>query len=375
MRCAIVGSGSISAAGRSRKAAETTYESGAACATIDETTGLPVFRVPTLPVHPEIDRFTRKRPVDRTTLLALHAADEAVAEAGWSGRNFAILVGCSRGPTQSWETTYDVFQATGEPPLRTSPLTTLGSIPFALADYFGSGEVASGMSVTCSSGLHAVYHGMALLAAGLVDRVLVGGTEAPLTPFTLRQMERLKVYASPARFPCRPLADPPTGMVLGEGAAFLALERAGAATGYVIDGIGVARERHPSPTGISAAAAGLQFAMRAAIRDGGLGGADVVFAHAPGTKQGDAAELTAIREVLGSVPVTSLKWATGHTFGASGPLAVVTALSALERGAAFAMPFAGGARANPETGLSSVLVNATGFGGNAISLLVRRSGS
>ena len=375
MRCAIVGSGSISAAGLSRKAAEATYRSGKAYASEDAITGLPVFRVPTLPVNRDIDRFTEKRPVDRTTLLALHAAAEAVAAAGWSGHDFAILVGCSRGPTQSWESTYDAFQGTGVPPLRTSPLTTLGSIPFALADYFGSGEVSSGMSVTCSSGLHAVYHGMALLAAGLADRVLVGGTEAPLTPFTLRQMERLKVYASPGTFPCRPLADPPSGMVLGEGAAFLALERAGDAPGYVIDGIGLARERHPSPTGISDAAAGLQAAMRAAIRDGSQGKPDVVFAHAPGTKKGDAAEQTAIREVLGNLPVTSLKWATGHTFGASGPLAVVAALSALERGAAYAMPFAGGAQLIPETGLSSVLVNATGFGGNAISLLVRRPGA
>ena len=372
MRCTIAGTGCISAAGTSRAAAERSYRSGKACASLDDATGLPVFRVLSLPAHAAIQRFTEKRPVDRTTLLALHAASEAVEEAGWTGGDFAILVGCSRGPTQSWESTYDRFVANGKPPLRTSPLTTLGSIPFALADYFGTREVSSGMSVTCSSGLHAVYHGMALLTAGLAERVLVGGTEAPLTPYTLRQMERLKVYAAPGEFPCRPFADPPTGMVLGEGAAFLALERREPAGKYVIDGVGVARERHPSPTGISAAASGLQAAMREAVSDGGRGKPDLVFAHAPGTRKGDAAEHAAVREVMGNIPLTSTKWATGHTFGASGPLAVVAAVSALARGAAYPIPYA--VDKNAPYSFQSAMVNATGFGGNAISLIVRTAG-
>lgn len=370
MRCSIVGAGSISAAGQSCTAAEQTYREGIARATRDEVTGLPVYQVRSLPANGEIRRFTEKRPIDRSTLLALHAATEAVEAAGWRERDFAILVGCSRGPTAAWEATYDEFTTTGEPPLRTSPLTTLGSIAFALADFFGTKAVSSGLSVTCSSGLHAVYHGMALLAAGLAERVLVGGTEAPLTPFTLRQMERLRVYAAPGEFPCRPFADPPTGMVLGEGAGFLALERAADRGNYLIDGIGVARERHPSPTGISAKAKGLQAAMQSALRSGGDSPPDLVIAHAPGTRKGDAAERAAVREVLGEAPLTSLKWATGHTFGASGPLAVTAAISALERGAGFVAPYANDFL-RPQL-VRSVMVNATGFGGNAISLIVRK---
>ena len=361
----------MSAAGTSRPAAEATYRGGLATATLDAATGLPVFRIASLPDRPGIREFADQRPLDRTTLLALHAAHEAVEKAGWTDGNFAILVGCSRGPTRSWEATYDQFVATGQPPLRTSPLTTLGSIPFALADYFGTTSVSSGMSVTCSSGLHAVYHGMALLTAGLAERVLVGGTEAPLTPYTLRQMERLRVYAAPDEYPCRPFANPPTGMVLGEGAAFLALERDGPSGTCLIDGVGVARERHPSPTGISTMASGLQAAMQAAIRDSGGKIPDLVFAHAPGTRKGDAAERAAVQQVLGTVPVTSLKWATGHTFGASGPLAVVAAVSALERGTVYPIPYVANTAAPPS--FQSGMVNATGFGGNAISLLVRRA--
>ncbi|THH41373.1 beta-ketoacyl synthase N-terminal-like domain-containing protein [Neolewinella litorea] len=377
MRYAIAGTGTISAAGTDAGAQALTLRSGIPSWQIDETTGLPVYAVPILPPHPEIESFGEAHYLDRSSLLGLHAADQAVREAGWQGKDFAVIVGCSRGPTETWEASYANFAADGKPPVRTSPQTTLGSIAFAVAEYFGTGSLSSGVSVTCSSGFHALLHGIGLLGAGLADRVLVGGTEAPLTPFTLRQMEALRVYAPvPGRTTqaaCRPFDSPPSGMVVGEGAAFLALERLVPRHRYAITGLGAARERAGSSTGISREGLALQQAMRQAV--GGQDAMpDFVIAHAPGTARGDAAEREAINQVFpdSTPPVTSFKWATGHTFGASGPLALVAGLALLEGQEYLPLPHLAENIASLP-GPNRFLVNATGFGGNAVSVLVGRN--
>ena len=380
MKIRIQGYGSISAAGGSPAAAQKAYADGKPTWTTDVETGLPVYRIGTLPKHSTIAAFAANNEPDRTSLLALHAADQTVTRAGWAGKDFSIIVGCSRGPTEQWEQGFRHFAATGAARPRTSPKTTLGSIGFALADYFGVDSPASSMSMTCSSGMHAILHGIALLRAGMAERVLVGGAEAPITAFTLRQMEALRI-CGPApqaeRHACRPLNDPPSGMVLGEGAAFLALSAGPepAGTGFEVAGIAFAREKSPTPTGISAEGAGLYQAMHEVTAQTGL--PDVIVAHAPGTFKGDRAERAAVAALYREVPddycMTSFKWATGHTFGASGPLAITAALEMMKAREYRPLPWA----MAPSTpwALGSALVNATGFGGNVASVLVKQSGS
>ena len=324
----------------------------------------------------DIKRFTETRGVDRTTLLALHAAREAVSEAGWTeAADFSILVGCSRGPTLAWESAYTAFTEKGLPPLRTSPDTTLGSIGFALADYFGIAGLASSLSVTCSSGFHALVHGVALLQSGMAERVLVGGTEASLSEFTLRQMEVLRVYGNPPAgeaYACRPFASPASGMVIGEGAAFLALERSPTPGKPLITGLGFGREGGQGATGISREGRALQSTMRAATASSAV--PDLIVAHAPGTRRGDQAERAALAAVFPNTEpaITSLKWATGHTFGASGPLALVAALQMMDVRQPISLPY--GPPLN-DIAPKTALVNATGFGGNAVSVAVQAAGS
>ena len=357
MNISINGYGALCAAGPDPDAMVAAYRSGRSTWTVDPATGLPVYRIGALPDHPRIAAFTAARTCDRAALLALHAADQAITKAGWEGGDFAVLLGCSRGPTSSWEDSFRAYAAGAELPPRTSPRTTLGSLAFAVAEYFGSSGPSTGLSVTCSSGLHALYHGVALLRAGLAERVLVGGTEAPLTGFTLRQLQALRIYAKPTtgdQPPCRPFANPATGMAVGEGAAFLALSRANTAwSGPRLLAVAATRERAGTATGISREGRGLQVAMRAVTEEGGV--PKTIVAHAPGTQRGDAAELSAITAVFGPEPppTISYKCSTGHTFGASGPLALTAALADVQL-------------AGP------VLINATGFGGNVVSVLVNR---
>ena len=369
MQCTVVGTGAVSAAGADLAAQWQTYRSGRGRWTVDARSGLPVYPAAPLPEVPRLNDFAQGRRLDRASLLALHAARQAVDAAGWHDRDFAILVGCSRGPTGNWEDSFGRYTATGVAPARTSPDTTLGSIGFALADYFGTTSLVSSLSVTCSSGFHALLHGVALLRAGMVERVLVGGTEAALTPFTLAQLRALRVYATPPAggdaLVCRPLSTPPSGMVIGEGAAFLALTLAsGTAAGPQL-AVGFAREGGTSSTGITPDGQALQQAMRMATEQRGSI-PKLVIAHAPGTARGDEAERAAIQAVFGALPTTSLKWATGHTFGASGPLGLVAALQMLEQQQVIGLPY--GEMLPPLAQLQSVLVNATGFGGNAVSV-------
>ena len=371
----IAGTGSVSAAGVNAASSWQVYCTGTSTWVVDEETGLPVYRISNLPLVERIDAYTARQMVDRSSLLALHAAQQAITEAGWSNEEFAILVGCSRGPTAAWEAGYREYARGGSVSPRTSPDTTLGSIGFTLGEYFGKSSLSSTLSVTCSSGFHALLHGVALLRAGMVRRVLVGGTEASLTGFTLAQLKALRVYGGVAvenqRYACRPLDNPPSGMVLGEGAAFLALELAEAPTELPKLNIGFGRESGESRTGISEDGLALQQAMRGALQQDAR--PDVVIAHAPGTRRGDAAEQAAVAAVFGSaetLPVlTSLKWATGHTFGASGPLGLVAGIEMLRQGRVVVPAYLGG---ESSVVPRRVLVNATGFGGNAVSVLVWR---
>ena len=129
----------------------------------------------------------------------------------------------------------------------------------------------------------------------------------------------------------------PTGTTLGEGAAFVVLERAsdaarrGATSWASISGYGLSADAHhettPHPAGD-----GVARAIRAALRDAGWSGGDVDFvsAHATGTANNDAIEWSVIQRELGSPgrapAVSGSKGHVGHTQGASGALELVLAL-------------------------------------------------
>ena len=327
----------------------------------DAATGLPLYAIPddrlTERYDPRMRELIRRHNPDRSARLALVAAAEAIDAAGWRDRAFSILVGSSRGPTGSWEHAHTAYAAGEALAPSTSPRTTLGSTGFTLAEYFGNVPLSDGLSVTCSSGFHALLHGVALLRASMVERVLVGGAEAPLTPFTLRQMAALGVYAQPperADQPaCHPFATPATGMALGEGAGFLALELATDDDRPQIIGLGFARETGRGRTGVSRTGLAFQAAMRGALSTSDLRPTHLI-PHAPGTRKGDAAERAALLALFPdphTLPTKTYKSTTGHTFGASGPIALIQAL----RDPTLPTPF---------------LVNATGFGGNVITALI-----
>lgn len=163
-------------------------------------------------------------------------------------------------------------------------------------------------------------------------------------------------------------------MILGEGAAVCCLEtgKKENALAYIA-GIGYATELLEHSTSISAEADCFQKSMKMALQDVPLSDVDAIVMHAPGTIKGDASEYRAIRKIFGdSLPLlTTNKWKIGHTFGASGMLNVELAVLMLQHNQFVGVPFAQ-AETAPRT-LQKILVNAVGFGGNAVSILLSKA--
>jgi 3-oxoacyl-(acyl-carrier-protein) synthase len=161
-------------------------------------------------------------------------------------------------------------------------------------------------------------------------------------------------------------------MVLGEGAALFAIESEPEQALAWISGIGCAQEVPTSPTSVSKEGKALQRAMGQALQEAALDTVDVVICHAPGTRKGDAAELHAIQSVFGdTIPcLTGNKWKLGHTLGASGALSLEMALLMLQENQVFGIPYLKTIFSPPDQ-IKTVMINAMGFGGNAVSVIVQ----
>ena len=162
-------------------------------------------------------------------------------------------------------------------------------------------------------------------------------------------------------------------MILGEGAAVCCLEigKSENALAY-IEGIGYATEILEHNISISAEAECFQKSMKMALQNTDISEVDVIVMHAPGTKTGDLTEYRAIQKVFGeNLPLlTTNKWKIGHTFGASGMLNIEMAILMMQHQQFIGVPFAEAQK--PVKQINKVLINAVGFGGNAVSILLSK---
>lgn len=319
---------------------------------------------------------SRYRSLDDSALYAILASRAAIADAGWgAGSSFGINIGSSRGATASFEKHHSEFVSTGRAATLASPVTTMGNISSWVAHDLGSSGPEISHSITCSTALHAMLNGIAWLRAGMADRFLVGGSEAPLTPFTIAQMQAMKIYSKESGdYPCRAgdLEKTVNTMVLGEGASVCCLEpgRTDNALATVV-GIGYATELLEHSTSISAEADCFQKSMQMALASAGISDVDAVVMHAPGTVKGDLSEYRAIQRVFGKAmpALTTNKWMVGHTFGASGMLSVEMAVVMLQQHKFFSSPLLD---THQPGKLRRILVNSVGFGGNAVSVVLEK---
>ena len=320
------------------------------------------------------------KSLDHSTLFAIFSARKAIEKAGWQAKdNFGINIGSSRGATKLFETYYSDFLKRKKTETLSSPTTTLGNISSWVAHDLQTKGPEISHSITCSTALHALLNGVAWLQAGLSDKFLVGGSEAPLTPFTIAQMQALKIYApnlpkKPNTFPCKALDvnKIKNTMILGEGAAMACLESSASKNTLAkIIGMGYATEVLKHSVSLSANGDCFQRSMSMALGHLKPEEIDVIVTHTPGTIKGDTSELEAIKKIFcNKIPVlTTNKWKIGHTLGASGILSLEMAILMLQQQKYIHVPYI-----NNETPkrLKNIMVNAVGFGGNAVSILLSK---
>ncbi|WP_439879798.1 beta-ketoacyl synthase N-terminal-like domain-containing protein [Pontibacter sp. MBLB2868] len=394
----ISGTGSISPLGHDLVSVSQGYALGQPAFTtiIHNGEATPVARL--LPAaEAELLKLTQSNPfynqLDRSVLLAIYAARQSAITAGWFTENsslkddLAVNIGSSRGATGLFEHHYDSFQqsSAGRVSSSASPTTTLGNLSSWVAQAVNAGGGQISHSMTCSTALMAVANGVAWLKAGMANRFLAGGTEAPLTPFTIAQMKAVGIYSKLANdpYPCQPYAIVKQNtFVLGEGAAVFAMEQKAEDSiqqgTILVEAVGLGFEKIESKTGISSEGLNFQRSMRHALeqlpkKDRHI---DLIITHTPGTRVGDSAELAAIKATFGieNTPLISTnKWLIGHTLGASGALSLEYALHALQTQQIPSIPYSTSLVQNHNTSnLTRVLINAAGFGGNATSVILKK---
>jgi 3-oxoacyl-(acyl-carrier-protein) synthase len=321
---------------------------------------------------------SKYKALDETVLMAILVSRQAIKNAGWhKGDAFGINIGSSRGATQLFEKYHQEFLETGKTATLSSPTTTLGNISSWVAHDLKNNGPEISHSITCSTALHAVLNAAAWLQSGMATKFLVGGSEAPLTAFTLAQMQALKIYSNEtSAYPCRSfdLNKNKNSMVLGEAASVACLELGihENALAY-IEGIGYATDDIEHNISISDEANCFQKSMKMALAETKLSEVDVVVMHAPGTIKGDLSEYKAIQKVFAeNMPMlTTNKWKVGHTFGASGMLSIELAVLMMQHNQFVKVPFA--EKQSDRKTIKKVLINAVGFGGNAVSILLSKN--
>jgi 3-oxoacyl-[acyl-carrier-protein] synthase II len=287
------------------------------------------------------------RRLDRFSQLALVAAGEAIADAGWEGElpydpfRAGCIVATGIGGIQTVEAQLDVQRERGAQ--RMSPLGIPAQMSnagaAAISMKYGLKGQAFAVASACSSGAHAIGSALRMIQYGDADAVVVGGSEATLTTFGFGSFNAMQALSQTGI--SRPFDARRDGFVMGEGAAVLVLEEASAAEergatvlGEVAGYASTSDAYHltaPEPSGLAATRA-LQMAMA----DAGVGPdeIDYINAHGTSTQLNDAAETAAIKRALGEeraykVPVSSLKSATGHLLGAAGAAEAVATVKTL----------------------------------------------
>lgn len=332
-----------------------------------------------------IDALT---PTIRTALLGMLALGEALDEAGLSGGELpgaAFISGTTVGGMDRSECYYLDFLA-NDSRNEYIAMHDCGASTELIADRFGRFGFVSTPSTACSSAMNAILVGANLIRSGAFDIVVAGGSEC-LTRFHLNGFNALMILDTQ---PCRPFDATRAGLNLGEGAAYVVLERAASARRRgvhalaTLDGVANTCDAFHQ-TASSADGEGAFRAMRGALADAGLDPSEVDYinAHGTGTPNNDASESAAMLRLFGDrvPPVSSTKAFTGHTTSASGAIETVICLLALRHGFLpvnlnWQHPMDNGIvpvrESRPPREIRHVLCNSFGFGGNDSSLLLSK---
>ncbi len=294
------------------------------------------------------------RRMDRVSQLALVAAREAWADAGYGlddenetdPERLGVSVGSGIGGLVTTLDQWDIHRDKGL--RRVSPFTVpmlMANAPAAHVGLLVNAKAGVHAPVSaCASSNEAIALGMNMLRLGDADIAVVGGSESvihamPIGAFA--QMQALSRRNDEPERASRPWDVDRDGFVIGEGAVMMVIETLehaqarGAKIYGTLAGAGISADSHdlvqPEPSG-----SGQLSAMVKALRNAKLDASDIkhVNAHGTSTPQGDITEARSIRNALGDAAdeaiVTSTKSMTGHLLGGAGALETFATVMALK---------------------------------------------
>jgi 3-oxoacyl-(acyl-carrier-protein) synthase len=322
--------------------------------------------------------------ITRTTLLALHAFDEAIKDSGLSAAELSsfdmALIGATTvgGMCLTDELYSDANKKSDGSPYLSS--YDNASVNLYLQKRYGINGIVNTINTACSSSANAIMYGANLIKNGLAKRVIAGGTDS-LAKFTINGFHALHILSPEL---CRPFDENRRGLNLGEGAAFLILESeegiAGKKVYAELTGYNNSNDAY-HPSSLSDDGDGPFLSMKGALDMAKLDPADISFinAHGTGTENNDEVESRSMIRLFDQPPAfASTKSYTGHTLGASGAIeAVYSILNLMNQeiypGLHFTNPIPS-TRLIPQLeykkmALQHVMSNSFGFGGNCSSLI------
>lgn len=326
--------------------------------------------------------------ITRTTLLALHAFNEAIADAGLSADSLhsadTALIG---GSTVGGMCLTDEFYQDAQKKSGGSEYVNsydCAAMTMYLQQRFQMKGIINTINTACSSSANAIMYGARLINSGMAKRAIVGGADS-LAKFTINGFNALHILSSAI---CTPFDVGRKGLNLGEGAAFIVLEKeediAGKAVYAELSGFSNSNDAfHPSS--LSDKGIGPFRSMQGALSTAGLLPEDIGFinAHGTGTENNDLVESRAMLQLFTQPPAfASTKSNVGHTLGAAGAIEAVYSILNLHHQEIY--PGLNFSTSIEETGLTPfktyqqtelrhVMSNSFGFGGNCTSLIFSKS--
>lgn len=288
---------------------------------------------------------------DRYEQLAAAAAKEAIDQAGLlvsegDKSRVGVIISSAIGGLNAFEE--NVRAVLNEGPRRISPfvipmLMVNGAAGMIAIDYGFKGPsfcVAS----ACASGADGIGVACMLLRAGVIDVAVAGGCEASVTPVGIAAFDRLGALSkrnSGVLNTPQPFDLNRDGLVMGEGAAIIVLEKEsrararGAEILAELAGYAATADAYhitaPADNGEGGAAA-----MVGALKDARINPdeVDYINAHGTATQLNDLSETKAIKGAFGElaydIPVSSTKSMTGHMMGATGALEAIFCVKAVQ---------------------------------------------
>jgi 3-oxoacyl-[acyl-carrier-protein] synthase-1 len=324
----------------------------------------------------------------RTALLGMIAAEEAVRNAGidlLDGLRTGLISGSTVGGMVATEKYYPDFLSNDTRNAWIEANEGSESTE-RIARHLGIRDFVSTINTACSSSANAIMTGARLIRAGMLDRVIAGGTDA-LSQFTINGFNTLMIYD---RESCKPFDDRRNGLNLGEGAAYIVMEADDAGDSRVplceLSGYGNSTDAFHQ-TALSPEGTGPYLAMKLALELGSLNPGDISYinVHGTATINNDLSEGSGMLKLFGGKipPFSSTKPFTGHLLGASGAVEAVFSILSIRHGIIwpnlnFITPMkefdcSPSRQAIRNSGIRHVLSNSFGFGGNNTSLIFSRT--